>query len=180
MIFVPGHILDCNRVPICGAVLDVWHSDDNGYYDLQNDFTATESSLGFRAKFMTDEAGRWSLRTLPVKSYTLPLDGPVGGLVSALKQHSNLPAHVHFIITAKGYKPLITQLFPCPTDPFLVDSAGFSVKPELIKTGIPVPNTDEVIFEHDFILVAGNDTCDMDPLHYVPPASAALFFSRNS
>lgn len=84
-----GRVLSSDGNPIQGAVLDVWHSDDFGYYDLQKtNFRKASSHLGFRAKFVTDADGKWSFKTLPVKSYPLPTDGP------AVSQISNNPGIV--------------------------------------------------------------------------------------
>ncbi len=69
--------MSSDGTPIQGAVLDVWHSDDFGFYDLQKqNFRKIASHIGFRAKFVTDENGHWSFKSLPVKSYPLPTDGP--------------------------------------------------------------------------------------------------------
>jgi hypothetical protein len=94
-----------------------------------------------------------------------------------MQQHSNLPAHVHFIVAAKGYRPLITHLYPRPDDPFLQDDSGFGHKPELVKQ--PQPNIDGTILNinHDFILIKSDQFQNLDPLNYVPAASAGLFFS---
>ena len=63
--------------PLAGAVLDVWHSDDEGFYDVQEGFRPELSHLGFRAKFVTDAEGNWSFRTVTPKYYPIPNDGPV-------------------------------------------------------------------------------------------------------
>lgn len=172
-----GHVLDDDQ-PIAGAVLDVWHSDDQGYYDVQSAFHKEESKIGFRAKFITDARGAWAFRTLPVQSYMLPQDGPVGDLVQALHQHTWLPAHVHFIVTAKGYRPLITHLYPRPDDPYLQDDSGFAHKPELVKEGVLSEDGQELLFQQDFVLCKDTAYDDLDPLHYVPSASAGLFFAH--
>eukprot|EP00981_Chlorochromonas_danica_P014413 scaffold7957_cov129-Ochromonas_danica.AAC.2 len=170
-----GRVLSDSGHPVAGAVLDVWHCDDQGHYDVQRNFSAELSHLGFRAKFVTDEDGTWSFRTLPVKSYTLPTDGPVGELARALQQHTNLPAHVHFLVVARGHRPLNTHLYPHPDDPFLTDDAGFGHKEELIKTG--EAEGDHIVFKQDFILHKDSHYNNLDPLHYTPAASAELFFA---
>lgn len=40
-------------------------------------FDSHQSELGFRGKFITDEEGRWSFRTLRMRHYPVPTDGPV-------------------------------------------------------------------------------------------------------
>jgi hydroxyquinol 1,2-dioxygenase len=39
------------------------------------------------------------------------MDGPVGDLISQTEISHYRPAHVHFIVLADGYKPVITHLF---------------------------------------------------------------------
>eukprot|EP01031_Cornospumella_fuschlensis_P030449 gene30449-36798_t len=174
-----GRVMDTHGALISEAVLDIWHSDDDGYYDVQPEFHRDRSHLGFRCKLMTDEHGCWSFKTLPVKSYTLPQDGPVGELVRAVRQHSNLPAHVHFIVAAKGCVPLITHLYPRSDDPYLQDDSGFCHKPELIKKATPlfenVGGGSELLIEQDFVLVRDSVYDTLDPRCYVPAGSSGLF-----
>ncbi|RYG70354.1 hypothetical protein EON64_00390 [archaeon] len=148
---------------------------------MQLEFNHDRSHLGFRCKLLTDEQGCWSFKTLPVKSYTLPQDGPVGELVRAVRQHSNLPAHVHFIVAAKGCVPLITHLYPRSDDPFLQDDSGFGHKPELIKKAIPLlgdkegGGDTELLIEQNFVLMRDNKYDALDPRCFVPAASSGLF-----
>lgn len=149
------------------------------YTMLQPEFHRDRSHLGFRCKLLTDAQGSWSFKTLPVKSYLLPQDGPVGELVKAVRQHSNLPAHVHFIVAAKGCVPLITHLYPRSDDPFLQDDSGFGHKPELIKKAIPLfsegGGANELLVEHDFVLMRDIKYDNFDPRCFVPAASSGLF-----
>jgi protocatechuate 3,4-dioxygenase beta subunit len=63
--------------------------------------------------------------------YPVPNDGPVGRMLVATGRHPMRPPHLHFWITAKGYKPLITHLF-VKGGKYLDSDAVFGVKPELI------------------------------------------------
>src|SRR6201999_31032 len=52
-----------------------------------------------------DGQGRFWFRTI-VPSYSpIPTDGPVGELLAATGRHAFRPAHIHFIVTAPGYRP---------------------------------------------------------------------------
>ena len=42
--------------------------------------------------------------------YTIPLDGPTGKLTAAGWSPWR-PAHIHLIVSAEGFEPLVTQLF---------------------------------------------------------------------
>jgi catechol 1,2-dioxygenase len=67
---------------------------------------------------------------MPV-SYPIPDDGPAGQLLAAMGRHPFRPAHIHFIISAPGYRTLITHLF-FEGDEFLESDAVFGVKPSLV------------------------------------------------
>ncbi len=67
---------------------------------------------------------------MPV-SYPIPDDGPAGQLLAAMGRHPFRPAHVHFMISARGYRTLITHLF-FDGDEYLQSDAVFGVKPSLV------------------------------------------------
>ena len=50
------------------------------------------------------------------------------------------PAHIHLIVSAEGYEPLVTQLFIDSSD-YLDSDVASAVKPELIVH--PEPSADE-------------------------------------
>lgn len=101
-----------------------------------------------------------------------------------MNQHSYLPAHVHFIVVARGFQPLITLLFPRPEDPYLSDDASFGVKDDLIKEpqfgGDDKEESEsrrskEILITQDFVLCPDAHYSDLDPLNYVPPTSSSLY-----
>ncbi|MGH8759058.1 MAG: hypothetical protein ACREVW_06035 [Burkholderiales bacterium] len=55
----------------------------------------------------------------------------MGKLLGSLGQHPNWAAHIHFIMTAPGYEPVITHIFT-PDDPYLPEDAVFGVKRDLV------------------------------------------------
>jgi protocatechuate 3,4-dioxygenase beta subunit len=67
---------------------------------------------------------------MPV-SYPIPNDGPAGQLLAAMGRHPFRPAHIHFMISAPGYRTLVTHLF-LDGDEYLASDAVFGVKPSLI------------------------------------------------
>ena len=130
--FVESRVVDINGKPIRNASIDVWHADDDGFYDSQKeDYETTGPSL--RARFAPDENGRFFFRTILPCSYPIPTDGPVGALLNAAKRHPMRPAHVHFLVDAPGYEPLITHVF-IDGDEYLASDAVFGVKSDLICT----------------------------------------------
>jgi catechol 1,2-dioxygenase len=52
-------------------------------------------------------------------------------LLGELGRHPNRPAHLHFILKADGYQPLITHIFD-PDDPYISSDAVFGVKKSLL------------------------------------------------
>ena len=61
------------------AVLDVWQADTEGAYESQ---LPDVDEARLRAKYTTREDGSYCLRTIAPKGYTIPMDGPVGDLIS--------------------------------------------------------------------------------------------------
>ena len=110
--------------------VDIWHADDDGFYDSQKPTYATEGPSS-RARFITDADGRFFFRTILPCSYPIPTDGPVGEMIIQTRRHAMRPAHVHFLVDAPGYEPLITHVF-IDGDKYLDSDVVFGVKDELI------------------------------------------------
>ena len=125
---VSGRVSTAGGGPIAGAIVDIWHSDEDGYYDVQR---ADQPDANLRARFRTDSEGRFHFWTLTPTSYPVPDDGPVGELLRATGRHPMRPAHVHFMIAAPGHETLVTHVFVAG-DPYLDSDAVFGVKQELI------------------------------------------------
>lgn len=145
--FVQSRVTDLAGKPLAGAEIDVWHADDDGFYDSQRPDYATHGA-SLRARFVADADGRFSFRTILPCSYPIPTDGPVGALIAATKRHPMRPAHVHFLVKADGYEPLITHVF-LDGDEYLRSDAVFGVKDELIARVEPrsepaLPNGERV------------------------------------
>ena len=49
---VTGSVSTVDGRPLAGAIVDVWHSDDDGYYDVQQ--LDEIGDLAMRARFRTD------------------------------------------------------------------------------------------------------------------------------
>jgi len=128
--FVQSRVTDLEGKPLAGVPVDVWHADDDGLYDSQKpDYDTAGPSA--RARFITDSDGRFFFRTILPRSYPIPTDGPVGEMIVQTNRHAMRPAHVHFLVNAKGYEPLITHVF-IGGDQYLDSDVVFAVKDELI------------------------------------------------
>ena len=123
---VTGTIRDLKGRPVAGAELDVWEAGADGFYDMQKG-----KAMNLRGIFKADAKGRFHFRCVRPEFYPVPHDGPVGRMLTATGRHPMRPPHLHFWITAKGYKPLITHLF-VKGGKYLDSDAVFGVKPELI------------------------------------------------
>ena len=120
----------CRNEPLANVPVDVWQADDEGFYDSQKPSYGTQGA-SLRARFVTAADGRFSFRTILPCSYPIPTDGPVGQLLAATDRHSMRPAHVHFLVNAPGFEPLITHVF-VEGDEYLNSDAVFGVKEELV------------------------------------------------
>jgi catechol 1,2-dioxygenase len=127
---VRGTVRSVSGQPLTGAVLDVWQADDTGFYDVQQSERVPEHNL--RGVFTANESGEFWFRTIVPKFYPVPEDGPVGQLLRATNRHPNRPAHIHFIVSAKGFNTVVTHLF-IEGSPYLEDDAVFGVKESLIR-----------------------------------------------
>jgi hydroxyquinol 1,2-dioxygenase len=117
--------------PVGNAVVDVWHSDDDGFYDVQKGSGAEDGSA-MRARFRTDADGRFHFWSIKPAFYPIPDDGTVGDMLKAQGRHPWRPAHVHFMIEAPGFRKLVTHVFMAG-DPYLDSDAVFGVKDSLIR-----------------------------------------------
>jgi protocatechuate 3,4-dioxygenase beta subunit len=144
---VTGTVKDLKGRPVAGAELDVWEAGADGFYDMQKG-----TAMNLRGVFKADAKGRFHFRCVRPEFYPVPHDGPVGRMLRATGRHPMRPPHLHFWITAKGYKPLITHLF-VKGGRYLDSDAVFGVKPELIidfkkgKDGVASAHYDFVLMK---------------------------------
>jgi hydroxyquinol 1,2-dioxygenase len=126
-LYIHGVVRDIEGKPVPGAMLDVWQADPEGLYEAQLD--VDEARL--RAKYTAREDGSYCVRTIAPKGYTIPMDGPVGELISQTEISHYRPAHVHFLVTSPGHEPLITHLFEEGAE-YLDSDVVFGTKRELV------------------------------------------------
>jgi hydroxyquinol 1,2-dioxygenase len=131
-LYIHGAVRDLDGRPLAGALLDVWQADNEGAYESQLD--VDEARL--RAKYSTREDGSYCVRTVAPMGYSIPMDGPVGDLISQTDISHFRPAHVHFLVTASGHQPLITHLFEEGAE-YLDTDVVFGTKAELVVPLLP-------------------------------------------
>lgn len=157
-VVVTGCVLSTQGVPIPGALLDIWETDENGLYEQQD---PEQPDMNLRGKFRSDSAGRYCFTGIKPVSYAIPDDGPVGQLLRALGRHPFRPAHIHLLISADRFAPLTTHLF-VKGDPYLGSDAVFGTKDSLIVDFIRHDSEEEAAkyhvtapfykVEYDFVL----------------------------
>jgi hydroxyquinol 1,2-dioxygenase len=132
--FCVGTVRDLDGKPISGAALDMWQTDGDGLYETQR-----EGSEGYmRGIYHTKPDGSYTVRTVAPIGYTIPMDGPVGELVHKARISHFRPAHIHFAISAPGYKPVTTHLFQ-KGDQYIDSDVVFGVKEPLIVDFVKKP-----------------------------------------
>jgi catechol 1,2-dioxygenase len=134
---VSGQVTGPDGEPLAGASVDVWQTNEDGFYDVQQPDVQPPGNL--RGMFTADGDGRFWFRSVVPRYYPIPDDGPVGQLLAATGRHPNRPAHLHFIVAAPGYRPVTTHVFVADS-PYLDSDAVFGVKDSLIR---PVPEIDD-------------------------------------
>jgi protocatechuate 3,4-dioxygenase beta subunit len=88
---VTGRIFNTRGETLAGAQVEVWHADHFGHYDLDGN--------RYRARLVADPAGKYSFDSIMPGHYP-----------------DRICQHIHYLVTAAGHKPLVTQLY-FATDP---------------------------------------------------------------
>ncbi len=88
---VSGQILDTRGEKLPNVVVEVWQTDHLGHYDLDG--------YRYRAKLPADSSGNYKFESVMPGHYP-----------------DRVCQHVHYLVTAPGHKPLVTQLY-FATDP---------------------------------------------------------------
>jgi len=130
-LFFNARVLDTDGQPIAGARVDIWHSDDDGSYDIM--MPQLNGQLAMRGLFRTDEHGRIWFRSIMPTSYPIPDDGTVGTLLKTANRSPMRPGHVHVRVESPGFRRLTTMLF-IDGDPHLDSDPVFGVKQSLVMS----------------------------------------------
>ncbi len=135
IVLATGRITDVDGNPVAGARLDIWQTAPNGMYSSQD---PDQDLYSFHGIQTTGADGRYGFTTVKPVSYTVPTDGPVGDILNAAGRHPWRPSHLHYIVTAPGYRPLVTEIFP-HDDPYLDQDTVFGVREDLVMRYVPCP-----------------------------------------
>ncbi len=168
-LFFKGWVRDSEGRPIAGAEVDVWHASPVGLYESQD---PEQAEMNLRGKFTTDANGEFSFRSIKPSGYPIPINGPVGALLSAQKRHNFRPAHLHFLVYKPGFKTVTSQIYS-PDDPHLETDSQFGVTRALVaryeiheNESAPVAEVSGAWFslQHTFILQPGESWLPTPPI----------------
>src|SRR5882757_8834389 len=123
-----GRVLDAAGAPIGGAIVDVWHANTMGAYSF---FDPTQSTYNNRRRIETDADGRYKLQSIVPSGYAVPSGGATERMLGAVGRHGRRPAHIHFFISAPGFRHLTTQI-NIDGDSYLHDDFAHATRSELI------------------------------------------------
>jgi protocatechuate 3,4-dioxygenase beta subunit len=95
---VSGKVFDTRANVVQAAKIEIWQADHNGLYDLDG--------YRYRATLASDAAGKYQFESVMPGHYP-----------------ARVCQHIHYLVTAPGHKPLITQLY-FATDPVFEGDPG--------------------------------------------------------
>jgi catechol 1,2-dioxygenase len=167
-IFVKAWVKDTSGRPVTGAMVDVWHTSAEGFYENQD---PSQVDMNLRGRFMTDEQGLIEFRSVKPAGYPIPVDGPVGELLRMQGRHNMRPAHIHFLINKEGYKTQFSQVYSSD-DPHIHSDVQFGVTHALLahyeRHEGPGPQSDIkgvwYTLEHTFVINKGEARLPKAPI----------------
>jgi hydroxyquinol 1,2-dioxygenase len=105
---VNAWVKDTSGKPVAGALVDIWQSSPEGFYENQD---PKQADMNLRGTFTTDKDGHIAFKSVKPAGYPIPVNGPVGDLLRIQGRHNMRPAHLHFLIYKEGYKTHISQVY---------------------------------------------------------------------
>jgi catechol 1,2-dioxygenase len=122
-IIVTGRVLgfpECR--PVAGATVEVWHANRQGQYSGFDEIVGDDLACLMRASVHSADDGRYSFRTLAPGSYF------------------GRPQHIHFQVSAPGYRTLATQMYLAADD---------GIDPRLLARPVPAKEGGAATLEFD-------------------------------
>ncbi|WP_104204400.1 catechol 1,2-dioxygenase [Billgrantia saliphila] len=129
--WLTGQVRDTDGKPIAGAKVEIWHADSKGGYSF---FDPSQSEYNLRRTIVTDAEGRYTARSIIPSGYGVPEGCATDQVLKALGRHGERPAHIHYFISAPGYRHLTTQI-NLAGDPYTFDDFAFATREELVIEG---------------------------------------------
>ena len=139
-LFIDGTVTDADGNIIEGAKVEIWHANGLGNYSF---FDKSQSDFNLRRSILTDTNGQYVAQTTMPVGYGCPPEGTTQAVLNLLGRHGNRPSHVHYFISAPGYRKLTTQ-FNIEGDKYLWDDFAFATRDGLIATAVDVTDEAEI------------------------------------
>ena len=139
-LIIDGTVKDIDGNLIEGAKVEIWHANSLGNYSF---FDKSQSDFNLRRSVITAADGQYTaLTTMPV-GYGCPPQGTTQFVLDKLGRHGNRPSHVHYFVTAPGFRKLTTQ-FNIEGDQYLWDDFAFATRDGLVATAVDVTDEAEI------------------------------------
>ncbi|MCE0763423.1 catechol 1,2-dioxygenase [Pseudonocardia kujensis] len=143
-----GTVTDLDGAPIDGALVELWHADDAGYY---SQFAPGIPEWNLRGQIRVGADGHFAFHTIQPAPYQIPTDGSCGKLIEAAGWHPWRPAHLHLKVSAPGKQLVTTQLY-FDGGEWVDNDVAQAVKPELILRPTPAASGTGNEVTYDFAL----------------------------
>lgn len=139
-LIIEGTVTDTEGNLIENAKVEIWHANSLGNYSF---FDKAQSVFNLRRTIFADDKGKYvALTTMPV-GYGCPPEGTTQALLNKLGRHGNRPSHVHYFVSAPGFRKLTTQ-FNIEGDQYLWDDFAFATRDGLVATAVEVTDPSEI------------------------------------
>lgn len=139
-LIIEGTVTDTEGNLIENAKVEIWHANSLGNYSF---FDKAQSEFNLRRTIFTNDKGKYvALTTMPV-GYGCPPEGTTQALLNKLGRHGNRPSHVHYFVSAPGFRKLTTQ-FNIEGDQYLWDDFAFATRDGLVAAAVDVSDPLEI------------------------------------
>lgn len=100
IVIVTGVVTDQNCSTVSGALVEIWQACESGRYNHPSDpnTAALDPNFQYWGKAVTNAKGEYQFRTIVPGAYPASDDWM-------------RPPHIHFKVSCKGYRELITQMY---------------------------------------------------------------------
>jgi len=139
-LFIEGTVTDTDGNLITNAKVEIWHANSLGNYSF---FDKSQSDFNLRRSILTDSNGQYVAQTTMPVGYGCPPQGTTQFVLNKLGRHGNRPSHVHYFVSAPGYRKLTTQ-FNIEGDQYLWDDFAFATRDGLVATAIDISDEAEI------------------------------------
>jgi hydroxyquinol 1,2-dioxygenase len=162
-LLVKAAVVDVRGRPVADAMIDVWHSSSEGYYENQD---PAQADMNLRGRFITNQFGKFSFKSIKPVGYPIPVNGPVGNFLRIQGRHNMRPAHIHFMVRKEGFKTQFSQVYSSD-DPHLNTDVQFGVTQRLIGHYQLQSNTNQALsylLEYQFVIEEGESKTPKPPI----------------